>query len=121
MRHLDRRRCAALLDDQRLGTQVGQVELELLGTVGRVQRRTGHASGAGQETARHHRPVRQHDGDPVVAADAVRVQRRQRGLDLAPQRAMAQRGAIRRAQRGGDGVGGGQQAQQGVMHGPSLM
>ena len=34
-----RRRGAAVLDDQRLGVQVRQVELELVGAVGRVQRR----------------------------------------------------------------------------------
>jgi hypothetical protein len=36
--HVDRRRVAAALDDQRLRVQVGQVELELVGAVGRVQR-----------------------------------------------------------------------------------
>jgi hypothetical protein len=43
-------RCCPL-DDQRLGVQVGQVELELVGPVGRVQRRAGHPQQAMKQVA----------------------------------------------------------------------
>ena len=68
-------RVVAFGHDQRLGVQVGQVEVELVVAVGRVERRGGGAGGDGDEGRRHLRPVRQHDGDPVVAADADAVQR----------------------------------------------
>ena len=67
---LDRRPLVAVGHDQRLGAQVGQVEVELLGPVGRVQGRRGGAAGDGDERRRHLRPVRQHDRHPIAAADA---------------------------------------------------
>ena len=70
-----RRALVAVGQDQGGRLQVGEVELELLGLVGRVERRGGAAGGDGDEAGRHLRPVRQHDRDPVAAPDADAVQR----------------------------------------------
>ena len=68
-------RCAVVFDDQRLGVQVRQVELELVGAVGRVQRGRRHTAGGADEAGRHLGAVGQHEGDAVIAADAQAVQR----------------------------------------------
>ena len=61
-------------DDQRPGPEVGEVEVELLLPVGRVQGCGRGAAGDGEEGRRHLRPVGQHDRHPVAAADAELVQ-----------------------------------------------
>ena len=81
LRDLDGRTAAATRDDQRLGLQVAQVELELLGAVGRIERRARDAAGAGHEAGRHLGAVVEHDRDPVVAPDAEGVEPGQRGVD----------------------------------------
>ena len=74
----------ALLDEQGAGLQVGQVELELLVLVGRVQRRRGRATGDRNEARRHLRPVRQHDGDPVAAGHAMSLHGLRQAAGVAP-------------------------------------
>ncbi len=111
-----RRRAAALLDDERAGVQIRQVELELVSAIGRVERRAGHAAGAGHEAGRHLGAVGQHDGHALVATDAQTVQAFQRGVDQAAQCAVAQ-GLARRRRDGGCRIGArGQQFFQGVLH-----
>ena len=60
----------AFQDHQRLGIEIGQIEVEFLGAIGGIERRGGGAAGDGDEGGRHFRPIGQHDGDTVVAADA---------------------------------------------------
>ena len=86
-----------------LALQVVEVELELVGAVGRVERRGGGAAGDGDEGRRHLRPVRQHDRDPVAAADAERVQASHRLARERAQAAEGERGPLRRADRRGVG------------------
>ena len=57
LRDRDRRRRAALLDHQGLGLEVGQVEFEFVGLVGRVERRRGRARG-NRDEGRRPCPVR---------------------------------------------------------------
>ena len=69
--------------------EVAQVELELLGAIGGVERRGGGARADADEGRRHLRPVGQHDRDPIVPPDAEAVQR----LDRAAARATGGRGS----------------------------
>ena len=55
-----------------LAAKIGQVELELVGAVGGIERRRGRAGGDAEEGGRHFRAVRQHDRDAVAAADPER-------------------------------------------------
>ena len=89
-RDLHRGGCAALFDDQRSGVQVRQVKLELIGAVGRVQRRAGDAAGAGHEAGGHFGPIGQDDGHPVIAADAKCVELTDGAGDQRPQCAKTQ-------------------------------
>ena len=115
--HRDGRRRAAALDDQRLGVQVRQVELELVGAVGRVERRAGHAAGAGDEAGRHLGAVVEHDRDAVVAADAQAIEPLDGGADQAAQCAVRQRRPARRRNRR-SGIGApGEQVHQRRLHG----
>ena len=108
----DGRRSAVVFHDQGLGIQVGKIELEFVGAVGRVERRRGHAARGAEKTGRHLGAVGQHDGDTLVALDAQAVQRGQRALHELAQAAVAQRRPAGR----GDGhrvIGGrGQHAKQ---------
>ena len=74
-RRLDRRALVARGHDQRLGPQIREIEVQLLGPVGRVQGGGGGTAGDGDEGRGHLRPVRQHDRHPVAAADAHRIER----------------------------------------------
>ena len=71
---LDRRAGLGLADQDRLGADVGEVEVELVGAIGRVERRGGRGRGDRDEGRRHLRPVGEHDGDAVARADAERGQ-----------------------------------------------
>ena len=88
--------------DQRLGLEVGQVEVELVVPVGRIERRS-RGRGDGEEGGRHLRPVRQHDRHPVAAADAERIQLFCGGVDQTPQAAKAERRPIGCQDRSGLG------------------
>ena len=87
-RHLDRRRCACPpRRSAAVACEVGQVELELLGAVGGIERRRRAARGRREKAHRHLRTVGQHDGDAIVAASAQaaqRLQRSRRGGRAAP-------------------------------------
>ena len=89
--------CLVGADQDRLGADIGEVELQLLGPIGRVERRGGGAGGDRDEGRGHLRPVRQDDGDAVVAAEAEAVERRGGGAHLRAQAAMGERGAPGRA------------------------
>ena len=67
---------SSLGDQDRLGADVGQIEIELVGPIGRVERRGRSGCRDRDECRRHLRPVRQHDGDAIAAADAARIQLR---------------------------------------------
>ena len=95
----DSRACLVLGDEDRLRSDIGQVEIEFVGAVGRVERCGRGACGDRQEGRRHLRPVRQHDRDAVATADAARVQLLRRRFHLAAQRAMRQRIAFGREDR----------------------
>ena len=86
-------------DDEKLRLEIGHVELELVGLVGRVQRRRGRAGGDRDERRSHLRPVRQHDGDAVAAPDAVRVEIGDRAVDELAQPGESQRAAPGRGER----------------------
>ena len=86
----DRGGCAALFDDERAGVQVRQVKLELVGAVGRVQRRAGDAAGAGHEAGGHLGAIGQHDGHPVIATDAKCIELTDGATDQRPQCAKTQ-------------------------------
>ena len=76
--------------------EIGEVELELLGAIGRVERRGGRGRADGEEGRGHLRSVRQHDRDAVVPADAEPVEACGRVADEAAERAIAERSAARR-------------------------
>ena len=80
------RGCAPVCaNHERLGAKVGQVELELFGAIGRVERRGRRARRDRDEGRGHLRSVRQHDRDAVVPADAERIETRDRVLRELPQ------------------------------------
>ena len=76
--------------------KVGQVELEFLRAVGRVERRGRGAGGDRHKGSRHLRAVRQHDRDAIVAAYAERVQARDRLARELSKGFKAERRAVRR-------------------------
>ena len=65
----ERRGGAARLDDERLRAEIAHVEFELVGAIGRIERRGRRAGRDAEESGRHFRPVGQDDRDAVVAAD----------------------------------------------------
>src|SRR5580658_6878384 len=69
-----RRRFAAGFDNQRLGVEIAEVELEFVLAIGGVERRRGRRGGDGKKRRRHLGPVWQDDGDAVAAADAEFIQ-----------------------------------------------
>ena len=102
LRGPERGRFAARFDDQRLGLEVFEIELELVLPIGGIERRRGRCGRHAQKRRRHFRSVRQHDGDPVAAADSEVVQRAPTAIDQSAQSAIGQR---RRLMRGdGDRV-----------------
>ena len=80
---------AAAHDQDRLGAEVGEVEVELVGAVGGVERRGGRAAGDRDEGRRHLRPVGQHDRHAVAA---VRRQARPAAPRCRPSAVAARRG-----------------------------
>ena len=70
----NRRAGFVLGDEDRLGADVGEVEIELVRAVGGIERRRRGGCRDRQKGRRHLRPVRQHDGHAVAAADAARVE-----------------------------------------------
>jgi len=115
-------RLRAALDDQDLGIEVVQIELELLATVGRIERSGRRAGGDGDEAGGHLGPVGQHDGHAVVAAYAQRIQAGNRLADQGTQLPVAEYRTARRADGGRGVVAGGEQRFEsyGVRHGISL-
>jgi hypothetical protein len=111
--HRHRGRLAVFFHDQGLGVQVGQVELKLIGAVGRVQRSAGHAASASGKTRGHLGPVGQHDGDPVVATYALGVEKGQRVVHQATQALEVECAAAGCSKRWGMVGAGGQQVDQG--------
>ena len=87
----------ALQDHQRLGIEIGKIEIEFLGAIGGIERRGGGAAGNGDEGRRHFRPVGQHHGDAVAAPDAHGVEACDRALRQFAQVLVRQRGPLRRA------------------------
>ena len=99
-RHRARRRRGAGRHDQRLGLQVREVALELVGPVGGIERRRDGRGRERDEGRRHLGTVRQDEADRVAAADAAAVQRRDGPVDLAAQAAIGQRRPVDRSDRG---------------------
>ena len=62
-------------DDEQLGAQVGEIELELVRAITGVERRRRGRRPDRQKRRRHLRPVVEHDGDAVAGADASRRER----------------------------------------------
>ena len=63
-----------LLHDQRLGLQIGQIEVEFIRAIGGVERRGGGARANRDEGSRHFRTIRQHNRHAVIAANANAIQ-----------------------------------------------
>ena len=72
--HVHCRRGTALLHDQGAGVQVGEVKLEFVGAVSRVERCTGDATGTGHKASGHLRTVGQHNRHAVIAAYAQGIE-----------------------------------------------
>ncbi|MGY3328057.1 hypothetical protein ACVILI_001074 [Mesorhizobium sp. USDA 4775] len=88
-----------LRDKDRLGTDIGQVKIQLVGAIGGIERRRRGCRRHSDKGGGHLRPVRQHDRHPVAPADAERVQPLGRGCDQAAQPAMAERRLVGRQDR----------------------
>src|ERR1700733_11900603 len=99
LRRRDRRRLTARFNDQRLGVEVAEVELEFVLTIGGIERRRGRRGRDGKKRRRHFGAVRQHNRDPIAAADPKIVQRPDRAIDQRAQCPVAQRRRVTR----GDG------------------
>ena len=91
LRRVQRRRFAAHFDDQRLGVEIAEVELELILPIGGVERRRGRGGGDGKKRGRHLRSVGEDDGDAVAAADAKLVQLGDGAIDERAQGRVGQR------------------------------
>ncbi len=78
-------------DEDRLRADIGEVEFELVGAVGRIEGRGRGSASDRDESRRHFRPVRQHDGDPIATADSACVQLAGRFGDLTAKGAMGKR------------------------------
>ena len=79
---LDGRRRAVLFDDQELRAEVGEVKLELIGLIIRVQWRAGRMACHAKKGGGHLGAIRKHDGNPVLLA---RAEARQCGARFAGQ------------------------------------
>jgi hypothetical protein len=66
----NRRRIAALFNQERFGTEIRQIEIEFFPCVHGIERCRRRTASDADECCCHLRPVRQNDADPVVAADA---------------------------------------------------
>ncbi len=109
-----RGRVRAALDDQRLGVEIAEIEIELVGAIGGVERRGRRPACHRDEGGRHLRPVRHHHRDRVALIDAERAQRAagllHQAQQLGPRHGLAVRRAdrrrlgIARAQQVGDGL-----------------
>ncbi len=75
LRDADGRRVLAGSDDQQLGAEVGEIELEFVGTIGRIERRGRRGRANAQERRRHLRTVVEHDADAIARADTLRRER----------------------------------------------
>ena len=93
------RRLAASLHDEGPAAQIRQIELELLGPVGRVQRRRRGRGGDADKGRGHLGTVRQDDGDPIVPAHAYLVERADRAIHLPSQLRVGQRTSPWRSDR----------------------
>ncbi len=89
----------AVQDDQRLGIQIRQIEIELLGPVGGIERRGGGAAGDGNKRGRHFGTVGQHYGNPIVAPYAHAIQRANAAFGEIAQALTGQGPAVGRADR----------------------
>ena len=97
-------RGTAALDDQGLGLEVGEIEFELVGAVGRIERCRGRAGRDRHERGGHLGSVRQHQRHTVIAPDPEPVKTRHGALDVFTQAAVSQRRAA--AADKGNGIGG---------------
>ncbi len=70
------------LDHEHLGVKIGEVELELVFPITRIERRRRRATSDADECRSHLRPVRQNDGGPIRRRYAERVELSHRPLDL---------------------------------------
>jgi len=83
--HGTSRRIAPFLDDQQADFEIRHVELELLFSIGRIERRGGGPSGDGGKGYCHFRSVGQNDGHRVVSPDAKLIETADCVCDLSPQ------------------------------------
>src|SRR5439155_21522694 len=74
-----------LVEDEGARLEVAQIEFEFIRAIGRIERCRGGARTDRDESGGHFRTVRQHDGDPVIAADAERIEPVDRSLRQCPQ------------------------------------
>ena len=79
--------------NQRLRLEIFEVELELVLPISGIERRRGRRGGHAEKRRRHFGSVRQHDGDPIAAANSEFVERALRAIDKRTQTRVAQRRA----------------------------
>ena len=101
---------------QRLGLQIGQIEVEFIGAIGRVERCGGRTRANRDKGRGHFRAIGQYNRNTVIAANANAIQPRNGGASLVAQPGIGKRRAARRAdgRRGSGAVG--QKGIQGCVH-----
>jgi hypothetical protein len=97
------RRVIVCKHDERLRIEIGQIKVEVISAIGRVQRSAGCARRDGQKRGGHLRPVRQDHRDSVAVADAEGTQRRADVLQMCVQAGIRQRATI--LSEDGDSIG----------------
>ena len=70
-----------MVNHQRLGLEIGKIELELGCLVSRIERRGAGTGGDTQEGGGHFRAIGYYQGDPITTAYGCRVQTGERGCD----------------------------------------
>jgi hypothetical protein len=96
-----RGRIRAALDDQSLGVEIAEIEIELVGAIGGVERRGRSPACDRNESRRHLGPVRHDDGDRVALLNTQRPQCATGAFDQARQFATAHCLAVGGANGGG--------------------
>ena len=75
LRHVDRRGPLSRRDNEEPGAEVGEVELEFLGPIARIERRRRRRGPDAEKCRRHLGTVVEHDPDAVADTDAVQGER----------------------------------------------
>ena len=105
-RGLADRRIDAARDDDRSHLEIGEVEIELLTAIGRVEGRAGRRRGECQERGRRFRAVLDHECNPIVLLDAAIANLSGHGTEQLVKGAVVERAAPGRQQGGSRRVHG---------------